>query len=885
MDNIFGNIKLPRPDRLLQKKLIAISYSLVALTASLVAFIIRPQYIMLFLPLIAVLTLLCLILSLQALKAAEKAINYGGFANKIINQSSNAKRIETFKGKIIIENDNARELFGTKSILLFIKKHLSDKRNNNFAFQQLQNAYANLTPVKLVLALNLNENALSESSWFQISFKTIFLRKTDFFERPFILKQNQKDVFLYWSFRDITAEHNMEKVFQSERASMHDFLDDLPAGLYITDKNYKIEYCNHIFAAKLGFKREEIIGQNLLSYLARNSALPPVNTAWSGFVHFITERGSDLEACVKQESFREDNEIKIRAAVMADLPNDQDIQNRLARSLDEMSWVFDFSPVGIIFTDTKAKIQKCNRKAAEFIGKKADELTENSIFDVIKKSNEYSFTREINSIIAKEKKTSSLEITFSGNDKTATVYITPMQRLYAAQSSPVDGLILYIIDATERKKLESQFTQAQKLQALGQLAGGVAHDFNNLLTAILGFCDLLFQRHGVGDPSYYDLDQVRSNAIRAAHLVRQLLAFSRKQSLQPKYCNVTDSVMELNLFLKRVLGEKITLQFHHGENLGFIRVDPTQFSQVIINLAVNAKDAMNGDGVLTISTRAERLLSPQEFGEEIIKPGDFVVIDVKDTGCGIPPENMGRIFEPFFSTKQNVVGSGTGLGLSTVYGIVRQTGGFIKVESTLNQGTTFSVHLPRFEVNPDMEKTPTPEKPTNITNVDGLKVMEVKKHDKAVLSSANQKFIFGLNVSALDKGIFDDNQQSGIKILFVEDEDSVRNFALRALRKKGYEVVGCNSAENALEHLKVDSDFKLLITDMVMPGMNGVELAAIVKKQIPKIKIILASGYSEDMARNELANSANFEFLAKPFRLGDLTQKIFDVLNRREDEA
>lgn len=881
MKNILQNIKLPRPDKLLQKKLIALAYSLVALTASLIAFIVNPQQLVFFLPLIGFLTLTCLILSLQTLKAAEEAINYGGFANEIIRQSSNAKRIETFDGKPVLENDGARELFGGQNILSFLQNHLADYRNNNFALQQLKNASLGPAAAKVTLALNMTDDKSREkASWFQISLKTISLRRTDFFEKPFSIKKIQKDIYLYWSFRDITAEHNMEQVFQNERLYMHDFLDYLPAALYIADKNYTVEYCNHAFAARLGKSREEITGSCLLSYLAENSAVPPHNTAWNGIVHFIGKNGNDVETCIKQDSFREGNDIKIRAAAVTDLPNDQILHRQLSRAIDEISWLFDFAPIGIVFAGRDGLIQECNPQAARLIGTAPEQLLNRNIADLVKKNGRHALTRELDNILQREKSSVSIEVTLNEAEKPATAFITPMKRLFADKEAEIEGLVLYLIDATEQKSLEIQFAQAQKMQAMGQLAGGVAHDFNNLLTAIIGFCDLLLQRHGVGDPSFADLIQVKNNANRAAGLVRQLLAFSRKQPLQPKFIDVTENFMELSQMLKRVLGERITLKFHHGADLGFIKVDPVQFSQVIINLAVNAKDAMNGNGELTITTRTEHLKTPQQFGEETIKPGDFVVIDVTDTGCGISKENLSRIFEPFFSTKQNVVGSGTGLGLAMVYGIVRQTEGFIKVDSALNRGTTFSIHLPRFAGNPDLENHDDDARPRNMTPVDGSPIMNVKEQKGTPLMPMNQKFIFGLNVSAIDKGIDAGNPHAGIKILFVEDEDSVRSFAVRALKKKGYEVIGCNSAENALEQLKSACDFNLLVTDMVMPGMNGVELAGIVKEKIKGIKIILASGYSEEIARSELAASGEFDFLAKPFSLGDLTKKIFDVLNR-----
>jgi len=287
---------------------------------------------------------------------------------------------------------------------------------------------------------------------------------------------------------------------------------------------------------------------------------------------------------------------------------------------------------------------------------------------------------------------------------------------------------------------------------------------------------------------------------------------------------------------------------------------------------------MKGNGTLIISTRTEPMNEPYQFGSDIVKPGEFVVIDVKDTGCGIPKENLNRIFEPFFSTKQNVVGSGTGLGLSMVYGIVRQTEGFIKVASEVGIGTTFSIHLPRFETNTE-EEIHIDNKEI-ITRKDGTAVLTVQEKISAPVN-INQKILLGLNVSnAIDRSHTPTAATAeSTRILFVEDEDSVRTFGTRALKKKGYDVTGCNSAENALEQLEKNTNYDLLITDMVMPGKTGAELAAIVKEKIPSIKVILASGYSEEIARRELSDSENFEFMAKPFSLGDLTAKVFDVLN------
>ncbi|MBP5399814.1 MAG: response regulator [Alphaproteobacteria bacterium] len=882
MNNILKKIKLPRPDKLLQRKLILLAYSLFFLTVSLIAFIVYPQNVLLFLSTIAFLTLVCLILSLQTLKAAEEALNYGGFANAVISQSSNAKRIESFKGKIILENDGAKELFGGQNILWFLQNHLAEIQNNNLAFQQLKNAFINLSNIRVVIALNLAEKNQKQQnfSWFQVSLKTIDLRKKDFFESPFAIKKVQKNSYLYWSFRDITAEHNMELIFQNERLSMHNFLDYMPTALYIVDKEYNIEYCNYIMAEKLGKKREEVIGNKITDFLAENSLVPPSNVAWSGFIHMLNNKGEAFECCIKQDSFRDGNEIKTRAAAIVDLPNDDVLKSNLQDVKDKNSWLFDFAPIGIVFTDVNGNVVNYNQQAMLLMKKNNENCLGHVFTDFVDKNNHHTLIREMQSVAENEKKSTNLQVAFKESEKNVIAYITPMKKLYSGNQEKPSGLIFYLIDASEQKNLEIQFAQAQKMQAVGQLAGGIAHDFNNLLTAIIGFCDLLLLRHGVGDPSFADLMQVKNNANRAAGLVRQLLAYSRKQPMQPKYIDVTENFIELSQMLKRVLGERIILKFHHGENLGFTRVDPVQFSQVIINLAVNAKDAMNGNGVLTIVTRTEEIKTPRQFGDAIIKPGDFIVIDVQDTGCGIAKEHLTRIFEPFFSTKENVVGSGTGLGLSVVSGIVQQTGGFINVDSVLGQGTTFSIYLPRFENNPDLDKQEEDNKPRNLTADRNSPITNVKRQKNAPVTPINQKLIFGLNVSAIDKGIDGKRANKDIKILFVEDEDSVRNFAVRALQKKGYNVIACNSAENALEQLKNIQDINLLITDMVMPGMNGIELGKIVKEKIPDIKIILASGYSEEIARNEHAVSSDFEFLSKPFSLADLTQKIFDVLSR-----
>lgn len=873
-----------RPDRLLQSRLVRLAFSLVVLTAVIILFLLYPQHYLLLVSLTAGFTTLCLVLTLKTLEAGEEAISYGGFANEIIRNDFKIKRIENVLGEAIIENDPAKDLIKNQSVLAFLESHLAEGNASKAAFYRLKNAVDNLAAEKVTLALTLHQDSdkiFNELEWYEICLRPMYLKKSDIFEGPFSIKKIKKETYLYWSLNNITAVKNMEEVFVVERKQLHDFIDELPAGLYVADKDYKLEYVNKAMAEFLKVEAEAATGRFLNEFLTTNSPLPERCDFWHGSLHFIGNGQEVKEAHVFQKSFRDNQNIKVRGVLIDKLPGSAELKNELESAQDKISWLFNSAPVGIIFTAPNGIITGCNAQARGFFNQAEGEICGRRLEEFIKDDEAELFRKSLAEINADTAKTEHLDIhlNFSHKDSVAAMYISAMQKLYAAAKPEAEGFVIYVIDATKQKNLELQFAQAQKMQAVGQLAGGVAHDFNNLLTAMIGFTDLLLQRHGVGDPSFADLIQIKQNANRAAGLVRQLLAFSRKQPLQPKLIDVTENFAELSHMLKRILGEQITLKFHHGADLGFIRVDPVQFSQVIINLAVNAKDAMNGCGVLNITTRTELLGEPYQFGDDVIKPGEFVAIDVADNGCGIPAENMARIFDPFFSTKQNVVGSGTGLGLAMVYGIVRQTEGFIKVDSEVGRGTTFSIYLPRLENN-EPEKNAEAEQEV-VTSKDGTPILTVQEKRQAPVT-INQKIIFGLNVSnAIDRSHTPGSKTAeNTRILFVEDEDSVRTFGVRALKKKGYDVVGCNSAENALDHIVADSKFDLLITDMVMPGMSGAQLTKIIKEKIPEIRVILASGYSEEIVRQELDNFDDFDFITKPYSLGDLTAKVFDVLNK-----
>jgi two-component system cell cycle sensor histidine kinase/response regulator CckA len=421
------------------------------------------------------------------------------------------------------------------------------------------------------------------------------------------------------------------------------------------------------------------------------------------------------------------------------------------------------------------------------------------------------------------------------SSRSARFYVTA-----AESSGPDEGeaAIVYALDTTEQRALEAQFAQAQKMQAVGELAGGVAHDFNNVLQGILGYADLLLVNHRPTDPSFNDIMEIKQNANRAAGLVRHLLAFSRRQTLRPSAFQFTEVLSDATALLKRLIGERIDLTFQHGRDLWPVMADPTQFEQVIVNFAMNARDAMPNGGRLSISTRNVSEGEKDAFGDKSIPKADYVLIEVQDSGTGMPPDVLEKIFEPFFTTKE--VGKGTGLGLSMVYGFVKQSGGFIFCESKPGEGTTFRILLPRH------------------------------------LEAAQAEGVVA-DVPAPAKVVADHTGQG--TILLVDDETAVRAFGARALSQRGYKVIEASSGLEALEFLS-DPAFTvdLVVSDVVMPEMDGPTLLKELRAKGIKWPFIFASGYAEDAFSKNLPEGEEFGFLPKPFSLKQLIETVKTAL-------
>lgn len=490
--------------------------------------------------------------------------------------------------------------------------------------------------------------------------------------------------------------------------------------------------------------------------------------------------------------------------------------------------IFDAAPIAVAVVGQKGDIREYNQPMKRHPAGNRAQLGA-SVLDLVKPDDRAELEELI--AFAHEGKPAStpLDVVFDSQpERVGQVYSSSIAK------GDETYVILYLIDTTQEKSLERQFVQAQKMQAVGQLAGGVAHDFNNLLTAIIGFCDLLLVRHDAGDQSFSDIIQIKQNANRAANLVRQLLAFSRQQTLRPKILMMTDVLAELSNLIRRLIGENIQLSVVHGRDLQPVKVDQGQLEQVIINLAVNARDAMAGGGRLTIQTSMIGADDPLIEKYDVVVPDDYVLVQVQDTGCGITKENMTKIFEPFFTTKE--VGQGTGLGLATVYGIVKQTGGFVFVDSEVGVGTTFFLFFKAHAAEQE-EGEPAPKVEAPARDLTG-------------------------------KGT----------ILIVEDEDPVRMFASRALSNKGYKVLEAASGEAGLEILETYEDtIDLLISDVIMPSMDGPTLVKHARKKMPDLPVIFVSGYAEDVFRQNL-EAEEFLFLPKPFSLKDLASQVKFIL-------
>ncbi|HNQ92905.1 MAG TPA: ATP-binding protein, partial [Alphaproteobacteria bacterium] len=583
--------------------------------------------------------------------------------------------------------------------------------------------------------------------------------------------------YVHWRLDDLTTEHEQQRRLNEEHTKLTDYTDNAPVGFFSVNEKGRFEFVNATFARWVGKNVDDLLSSGYLHdfLVAPPEDGAPYDIKENGGVRQIADvrmkgkGGREFLAAITQTVVHEGNGMVRTRAVVNDLSSEQAIREALHASESRFRQFFEEAPVGIAIVNKDLNVKACNLTLAKMQGKKIPQVEQFSFNDMI----DFGDWPTVTDILTRIKNGETIKDPIEVRVWNIKQQNSSPCQMYARLFSDGENIAVHFLDLSQQKNLESQFIQSQKMQAVGQLAGGIAHDFNNLLTAIIGFCDLLLLRHKPGDPSFGDIQQIKQNSNRAANLVRQLLAFSRQQTLRPQVQDVTDILTELAHLLRRLIGVNIELNLVHGQDLGLVKVDSGQMEQVLVNMAVNARDAMPDGGSLTITTSHFHNEDSMTFGQDTMPVGDWIRIDVTDTGTGIPPDILARIFEPFFTTKD--VGKGTGLGLATVYGIIRQTGGYLGVDSTVGKGTTFRVYLPC--------------------------VTEEEAKEEIKETKETEEQVGDLTGSA--------------RILLVEDEDAVRTFSTRALKNKGYEVLTAENGEAGWDVFKdLDQPIDLLITDV-----------------------------------------------------------------------
>ncbi len=645
-----------------------------------------------------------------------------------------------------------------------------------------------------------------------------------------------------WQISDVTRERERhENVFQELQHAI-DFLDHAPAGFFSVDKTGAVSYMNATLAGWLDYDLAQVGsgGQRLSNIIAGDGAA--LVAAVSGGPGAVKTEQFDVDLkrrngqslpvrLLHRVAFGQDRQPGAsRTLVLNRAPGEEPAENLRAAEV-RFARFFNQTPMAIAALDKMGRILRSN---AAFVRLTRDAMKGSQadapalIFDCLVERDRDALKRSLDAAARGVTDIAPLDAELSGDGGHSARFFV------SAAEDGGDGAAatIYALDTTEQRTLQQSFAQSQKMQAIGQLAGGVAHDFNNVLTAIIGYSDLLLANHRPTDPSFQDIMQIKQNANRAAGLVRQLLAFSRRQTLRLQVLQLGDVLSDLQMLLRRLVGETIEVELKHGRDLWLVMADINQFENVIVNLVVNARDAMPDGGRIEVRTRNVTAADCASFNEETIVPADYVLIEVSDNGTGIPDDVKEKIFEPFFTTKE--VGKGTGLGLSMAYGIVQQTGGSILCDSTLGKGTTFRILLPRHV-------------PAAV--VEPVQV-ETAKAPAADLTGRGT-------------------------ILLVEDEEAVRAFGARALSSRGYTVLEAASGLEALEVVEAQGGkIDLIVSDVVMPEMDGPTMFGELRKRGIKCKVIFVSGYAEDAFQKNLPAGEDFGFLPKPFTLKQLVEAV-----------
>ncbi|MFL6972133.1 MAG: cell cycle histidine kinase CckA, partial [Xanthobacteraceae bacterium] len=634
--------------------------------------------------------------------------------------------------------------------------------------------------------------------------------------------------YAVWSIADITRDRErQEDVFQELQHAI-EYLDHAPCGFFSVNPAGEIVYINATLANWLdydlaeigsgGLKLSEIVSGDGAALLTSIVPIPGEVKTEVFDIDLRIRGGKTMPVRLYHKlAFGADGAPGASRTLVISRARDERADPQRAAEVRFMRF-FDHTPMAIATVDRAGGVLRANARYAKLAQDLSpDGAAGSSIFRAVSERDRKLLIAAINQAAKGQGDIPPVEVLLDGaRERWGQFFVTAVEE----DERETEAAIVYMLETTARRTLENQINQSQKMDMVGQLAGGIAHDFNNVLSAIMMANDFLLNAHKPTDPSFQDIMQIKQNATRAATLVRQLLAFSRRQTLRPQVLDLGDALSDLTMLLRRLIGEKVKLDLMHGRDLWPVKVDVSQFEQVIVNLAVNARDAMPDGGKLIIKTANVATEESAHLSYKGMPAADYVRIDVTDTGTGIPADIVDKIFEPFFSTKE--VGKGTGLGLSTVYGIVKQTGGFVYVDSEPGKGTSFRIFLPRHR--PEQEVAPEPHAANGASK------------EAAAESSKPRADLTGQGT-----------------ILLVEDEDGLRSLNARGLRSRGYSVIEASNGIEAMEALEEKNGaVDLVVSDVVMPEMDGPTLLKEMRIRSPNLKIIFVSGYAEDAFEKSL---------------------------------
>jgi two-component system cell cycle sensor histidine kinase/response regulator CckA len=664
-----------------------------------------------------------------------------------------------------------------------------------------------------------------------------------------------------WSIADVTRDRERaENVFQELQHAI-DYLDHAPAGFFSADAAGDVVYLNATLAAWLdhdlaqvgagSLKLNDIVAGEGAALLTTLNAAPGEVKTEVLDLDLKTRAGKPVPVRLFHKvAFGADGTAGASRTLVLNRAKDDGSDPQRAAEVRFMRF-FQNTPMAIATVDKTGRIARSNARFAsafEDMLKGPEGLgDERSILSVVAERDRGALEAAIRKAGEGHGDIAPVEAALAGShERWATFFVSAVEE----EDRDGEAAIVYALETTAQRKLENRVYQQQKMESVGQLAGGIAHDFNNVLSAIMMATDFLLNAHKPTDPSFKDIIQIKQNANRAAALVRQLLAFSRKQTLRPQVLDLGETLSDLGMLLKRLIGEKVTLDVVHGRDLWPVKVDLSQFEQVIVNLAVNARDAMPDGGKLTVRTANVPANESGNYSYKGMPSADYALVEVSDTGTGISPDIIDKIFEPFFSTKE--VGKGTGLGLSTVYGIVKQTGGFIYVDSKPGN-TAFRIFLPRYVAGAE-EALP------QIPDADAPAI--------AGAMSAADTMARAASADLTGQGT----------ILLVEDEEGLRALNARGLTSRGYTVLEAGNGVEAIEVLEKQGSVDLVVSDVVMPEMDGPTLLKELRQRNPNVKVIFVSGYAEEAFQKNLPEQEQYEFLAKPFTLKQLVSKVKETM-------